>query len=314
MAAPGSAAPAVSVVTAAYNAEAFLRDTIESVLAQSFPDFEHVVVDDGSTDGTPDLVASYGPPVRLVRQANGGPANARNTGIRAARGRFVAFLDHDDLATPDRLACTMEVVARHPDAAWVYGDAVYFDHTTGKEMHRASAFAPLREGDVLAPLLLGNFIPFSTAAVRRDVFDRVGFFDERRARVHIDDWDLWVRVAPHYAAHVVRAPLLRYRWHGTQATQRMDLDEALANRLDLIHTAAAQHPERLARRLPAAEAAAYLAIGRLWLSRGEAARARGCFVQSVRRHPLDVHAWTFLGGASIPRGLRRALGRLRRKA
>lgn len=299
--------PTVTVVTAAYNAASWLAETIESVQAQSFRDFEHIIVDDGSTDDTPEVVRRYGDAVRYIRTPNGGASAARNTGIRAARGTYIAFLDHDDLWTPDKLECQLTLHNSDSLIAWSYTDAAFFDPATGHTLHLASDKARPHQGDVLEALLFGNFIPFSSSLVHRSLFAKYGLLDERPERRHIDDWDFWLRLAAEHSVGYVDRPLLRYRWHTVQATQRMPLDVALHNRLVLIGEAVARHPERLLPLQKRACAAAQVSIGRLYLSRAEHRAARRMFAQALHLDPANHVAWTFLLASNVPTGLRRML-------
>jgi glycosyltransferase involved in cell wall biosynthesis len=304
--------PTVSVVIAAYNAAAWIGQTLDSVLAQTYRDFEVIVVDDGSTDETAALVATYGPPVRHVRKPNAGTAAARNTGVREASGRYVAFLDHDDLWEPCKLEAQMRLFGGDPTLAWVYADAIYFDSDTGRVLHRASDLAPLREGEVLADLLMANFIPFASAVVKRDVLLDAGGFNEAEAYKHIDDWDLWLRIAPRHPVRYVAEPLVRYRVHATQATQQMNLDRALRNRIALLESVVTGHDEKLGRLRDRAMARVYVAVGRQRLNREERAEARQLFRKALRLYPRDWHTWVFLGAAHLPRPLLQRLGGVRR--
>ncbi len=300
--------PVVSIVTGAYNASQWIGETLQSVEAQTFRQFEHIVVDDGSTDGTAEIVRGYGG-VRLVQKENGGAPSARNAGIAAARGAFVAFLDHDDLWTPDKLERQVALHRAQPDLTWSYTDAVFFDSGTGEDLHRVRDFSTPHSGRVFRPLLLNNFIPFSSSFVRRDLFATYGGLDERPERRHIDDWDLWLRLAADEPLGYVPEPLLRYRWHGEQATQRMNLDDALRHRLDMLGDAVARAGVPHLR--GAAQAAAHVAVGRLHLQRGDARRARKVFRAAVRLDPRSRVAWTFLAASLTPRPVRRLARALR---
>lgn len=302
--------PLVSVVIAAYNAAPWIAQTIGSVLAQTYRDFEVVVVDDGSTDATPELVAAFGAPVRLVQKPNGGAAAARNAGVEAARGRYVAFLDHDDLWEPGKLEAQMRLFEADPSLAWAYTDALYFDSDTDRPLYRAGSLARLHEGSVFDALLLANFIPFASAVVRRDVLLAAGLFDERPAMKHVDDWDLWLRIAPAHPVGCVPEPLVRYRVHATQATQNMDLDEALGNRLALLAAVARRQPGLSRRLLARAEARACVAVGRHHLNREARRKARRLFGRALRLHPTLGSTWVYWGASFLPRRARRLLGRL----
>jgi len=112
--------PLVSVVIPVYNGERFLRESLESVVAQTFQDYEIVCVDDGSTDGSCALLKQYGARVRVIQQANAGQSAARNVGVRQATGGFVAFLDQDDRWYPSKLAQQVTVLSAEPDVAMVH--------------------------------------------------------------------------------------------------------------------------------------------------------------------------------------------------
>lgn len=201
--------PGVSVVVPAYNAARTVESTINSILLQSFTDFELVVVDDGSEDETAALVTAFDDPrIRLVRQENTGLAGARNSGVAVAQGGFVAFLDADDLWLPDHLAAMTRALASDPGASVAYADAWVLDHATGR-IRRASAMAyhpspsPLPvEPDVLFRRLLeGNFI-VSSATIRRDALEQVGGYRAELRRW--EDYELWLRMAAH-GHHFVEA-------------------------------------------------------------------------------------------------------------
>lgn len=306
--------PAVSVVVGAYNAAPWIRDTLDSALAQTLDDTEVIVVDDGSTDATPQILEAYGDAIRLVRQANQGPAAARNRGVAEARGTYVAFLDHDDLWLPDKLARQLDALRQAPAAAWCYTDAAWFDSDTGQTMHLASQFAPPREGDVLLPLFGGNFLTFASTLVRRDVLEDAGGFDTSPGVRNLDDWDLWLRVAERHPLVYVDAPLVRYRVHATQATQTMDLRRALRDRHAVLRAARDRNPERLGPAYPEAAARVDVSVARHLLNRDARPAARRLLARALARRPLHRPAWVFLTAAFLPRPVLRTLGRLRQAA
>ena len=123
----------ISVVIPAYNSAAQLARALDSVLAQTRPAEEILVVDDGSTDATAEVARSYGDAVRLIAQANAGAAAARNAGIRAARGTWIAFLDADDEWLPDRLALQTDILDRRPDLVWVSGNSISCSCTENRQ-------------------------------------------------------------------------------------------------------------------------------------------------------------------------------------
>jgi GT2 family glycosyltransferase len=185
-------APRASIIIPVYNLRDFVGDAIESALAQTLPreQFEVIVVDDGSTDGSDDVIRRFLPHVRAQRQANRGLSAARNAGIHAARGAFLAFLDADDRFLPEKLAASLAVFAARPELGLVYSGVRYIDA-------RGAALPPrggtTQEGDLLPALLLGNLIHPNAVVVRREPVERAGGFDE--SLTSLEDWDLWLRLS-----------------------------------------------------------------------------------------------------------------------
>lgn len=162
----------VSVVIPAYNAEATLRDALDSVLDQTRPPDEVIVVDDGSTDRTPQVAESYGNRVRLLRQPNRGEAGARNTGVLAARGELIAFLDADDTWLPRYLDSQLRVYEAHGGGCMVFCDAL----TRSGRMQEGAP--PFDESDPVLSLVRGAVIPMDGVLVPREALVRVGLFPE----------------------------------------------------------------------------------------------------------------------------------------
>lgn len=196
--------PLVSVIVPCFNYAHFLPETLESVRAQTLEDWECIVVDDGSTDDSVEVARSFekrDARIRVVARENGGLPVARNTGLEEARGRFVQFLDADDLIEREKLAVQSGFLLNHGEVDVVYGDACFFESDSPQQMRR-SLFEGDRDwmprvsggADVMVPLLLKrNIMPVSSALVRREWIERVGGF--RRDLPGNEDWELWLRLA-----------------------------------------------------------------------------------------------------------------------
>ena len=199
-----SGAPTVTVVIPAFNAATHIVGTLESVLAQTWRDFEVIVVDDGSTDDTSAVVATFEDSVTCIRRVNGGPAAARNTGIRAARGRYIALLDADDRWEPNLLSVQVSLLEQHPDAALVFGDMTVRNREGGTvASYIARCGQPMPLGVVrqdVRDVYLLNIVTTSTVVMRKDIATEVGLFDETLP-YGAEDWDLWLRIA-------ARAPVI----------------------------------------------------------------------------------------------------------
>jgi GT2 family glycosyltransferase len=184
----------VSIITPAWNAAAFIGETIDSAIAQTRTDWEMIVVDDGSTDATPDIVAEYAPReprLRQLRQANAGPSAARNRAMAQARGRFFTFLDSDDRWAPTFLEAQFAVFDRHPETALVTANGYFhggpFDGRPTRPLATGDSVLPLAE------LIANEDAAFIMTVFRREVYERTGGLDERQW--YSEDYDFWLRAA-----------------------------------------------------------------------------------------------------------------------
>ena len=208
-------APKVSVVIAAYNYAKYLPYALNSILDQTYQDYELIVVNDGSTDNTQDVLTPYlrHPKVRCYHKPNGGQANAENFGIRQSQGPYVAFLDADDCWSPDKLARQIPILEQSPNIGVVYSDA----RMIGPSGEDIPFIPPARfRGHILRHLFGDNFIPFSSSVVRRELLDRHGLFDESLRMS--TDYDLWLRLSITTEFDYVPAPLMAYRLGHGQMT------------------------------------------------------------------------------------------------
>lgn len=201
--------PRVSVVIPAYNAERFIGDALDSVMAQTFRDVEVIVVDDGSTDGTGEIVRSYGEPVRLVDQANAGPSAARNRGVREAKSELVAFLDADDRWLPEKLALQVPLLDGNAGTDLVHCRVQLID-ASGQPMPTPRLPAP--SGRIFHDLLERNVLGTSAVVVRKARVEQVGGFPEDMKWA--EDWLLWLRLAQHCQVGCVEEVLVQHREHG----------------------------------------------------------------------------------------------------
>lgn len=208
--------PKVSVIIPAYNALRFLPATIASVLAQTFQDFEVVVVDDGSADGTATWVRGHSDPrIHLVEQSNQGAAVARNAGIANATGEYIAFLDADDLWEPTKLAQQVACLDTRLEVGLVHTAIRYIDEH-GDKVNRVLGVRG--SGEVWREVVIYNPVRCgSTPLVRCDCFRTVGVFDPDLS--FAEDWDMWIRISARYHFAVIDQPLVLYRQHETNMTK-----------------------------------------------------------------------------------------------
>ncbi|BCS54873.1 glycosyltransferase [Geobacter sp. SVR] len=181
----------VSVIIPAYNAERHLAETIDSVISQTYPYVECIIIDDGSTDETAAVAQRYGNRVILVRQENRKLPEARNAGMRLAKGDYVTFLDADDLITPTKIEHQVAYLRKHQGADAVYCKVRYFSDEKPGEFY--SLKRPTPEGDILPALVYGNFIPVHSTLIRKRMIDAlcVPF----RNFPALEDWDFLLRLS-----------------------------------------------------------------------------------------------------------------------
>jgi alpha-1,6-rhamnosyltransferase len=180
----------------AYNAEAFIRPALESVLAQDWQELEVIVVDDGSTDATAEIAESH-ERVRCIRQENAGPAAARNAGAREAKGELVANFDADDLLPPTRVTVQASYLTAHPEVGCVFGRQEWIDPP--EWLARDAVYGEL------------DGIPLTSAMFRRDVLLELGGYDE--SFVHGEDTDLLIRMREAGVPYQVLPDVVVYRRH-----------------------------------------------------------------------------------------------------
>jgi glycosyltransferase involved in cell wall biosynthesis len=205
----------VSAIITTYNYARFITGAIESVRRQTQPPDEIIVVDDGSTDATPALVAAAGPDVHYIYQPNQGAGAARNRGLRASHGELVAFLDADDRWLPDKLERQLDHLRQYPTVGLVTGSEwqVFESGAAPVRLDRPAVGAACLYPRILVENTIGN--P-SLTLIRRACFEQVGGFDERLRLGQ--DWEMWIRIARAWPVGVVNAPLIRFTQHGGSLT------------------------------------------------------------------------------------------------
>jgi glycosyltransferase involved in cell wall biosynthesis len=216
--------PEISVVITCFNYGHYLEGCLNSVFNQTYQDFEIVVVDDGSTDSTREVAEAFmgRPNFRYINQENSGQARAKNRGIEMARGRYLAFLDADDLWEEEKLAKQIRLFER-PSVGVVYSRAHLIDEAGApRSLNFSGKYLQPRSGMVSRWLIFDNFVWFSSAIVRKECLERFGGFDET-FRMGID-WDLWLRISTRYEFDFVDEPLLLYRvGHSGQMSENVEV-------------------------------------------------------------------------------------------
>jgi glycosyltransferase involved in cell wall biosynthesis len=240
--------PTVSVVLPTYNRARLLPRAIESVLAQTYRDFELIVVDDGSADKTPAVMESFDDPrIRYYRyEPNQGANHARNVGIRKAIGRFVAFQDSDDDWFPEKLEKNMAAFeSAGPEIGVVYSGYWKYVDASDTRIYIPLPWVKRREGWIHEELLRNNFVTTQAAVVRRECFDRSGYWLEGLPGKQ--EWELFLRISADYQFRYIDEPLLNSRFTESGISNNSTgILRSMERILELHHDDFAAHPEILA--------------------------------------------------------------------
>lgn len=212
--------PLVSVIIPTYNRGWIIKEAVDSVLAQDYRDFELIVVDDGSTDNTPEVLDAYRGTIKVFRQENKGVSAARNRGIAEASGRFIAFLDSDDLWLPQKLSRQVEFFNTTPDALICQTEEVWIRsgvRVNPKKRHQKPS------GMIFEPSLALCLVSPSAVMIRRSLLEIVGNFDETLPAC--EDYDLWLRISCRFPVYRIDTPLIIKRGgHEDQLSASFGLD------------------------------------------------------------------------------------------
>lgn len=247
--------PTVTVVIPTYNAITYLPETLKSLLNQTFNDFEVIIVDDGSSDRTQEWVGNLTDArIKGVVQINQGVAVARNQGIALASGKYIAFLDSDDLWKPTKLEKQVECLEENPDVGLVN---TWIENIDEQGNYLTTVQTPESGSNAWNQIIEENLILCgSVPMIRRSCFEDVGVFDTNL--LSAEDWDMWIRIAAKYSFAVIREPLVSYRQH--LKSKSNNLHKHLFHRLKVIDKTFQSVPADLQYLKDRAYGRAYLSI------------------------------------------------------
>lgn len=277
--------PSVSVIIPSLNRASLLKRSIDSVLAQTYQDFEIIVVDDASTDNTEEVVHGIGDPrIRYFKhERNSGGSAARNTGIREARGKFIAFQDSDDVWLPEKLAKQMTILQDSTSKVGVVYTGFWRFQGDNKE-YIPGPEIQVKVGGIHRELLLGNFVGTPTVVIKRECFQKTGMFDEDMPR--LQDWELFIRVAKYYEFLYVPEPLVHsYFVEGSISSQQKALIRASEIILDKFREDYEANPFIYYRRL--------LDLSALYRQEENIRKTRSYLTAAVKVHPRPLLLLTF---------------------
>lgn len=291
--------PKVSVIIPTYNYASFVGQAIRSVLNQTFTDYEIVVVDDGSTDETPNVLAGFGDMIRVIRQENKGGSAARNAGIAAACGKYVAFLDADDQWKPCKLERQVAVLERDPGVGIVFSDIQHW--VNGKLVHerylKERGYKYPASGYIFENLLREGFIFTPTVVVPKAVLDEVGGFDTTLR--NCEDVDLWFRIVELYRGGYIDEPLVIRNQHGSGVTSEKEdyLKGPIIVMTRLLHRVNSRSSrEIIKQRLQKMN----FDLGYFYFDRGNTGLCRSCMVKSIASGGQLVPAFKYILFSLMP--------------
>ena len=274
--------PTVTVLIPTHNRQHMISDALESVFAQTYPDFDILVVDDGSTDKTEEVLQPWLSKIRYEKKENGGPSSARNVGLRQIESEFVAFLDSDDRWEPTFLQSAMKEFSEHPQLGLVTLGCVLMPMKIPRPGRPASSV----RGDLFLFLFQKNFITTSGTVVRRESLQKVGLFKEELKQN--EDYDMWLRIAKDYPISFLKEHPVLYRCH-PQNTSKDILQQLLTlRRVIEVNYDPARVPDKI---LQYRRAEVLTKLGREYLRQSKPTRARLCFRDSIRLYPWKIRVW-----------------------
>ena len=279
----------------------FVRDALESVLAQTYQDYEIIVVDGRSTDGTLKVLEEYSACAKVITQKGHGVSDARNAGVLASKGEYIAFLDSDDVWLRDKLKCQVRFFESKPKTVGlIYSDVSFFGDDYAPLSTSAFRMRRPYRGRVLEHLLIENFVPASTVMIRKSCFGTTGYFDGSLSIS--EDWDMWIRTASFFELEYQDMILAKFRNRTGSLTKNQE--QFLQSQIALKRKIVQEMPRLLRsldlRRVRCLYYLPHLRLGVLYLLRYDSMSARRELREYVKLCPDNIAAYFFLLLTLIP--------------
>lgn len=304
--------PAISVIIPTYNAANFLREAIDSVLAQTFQDFELIVVDDGSQDDTELVAQEYGDRLTYIRQDNRGPGAAKNTGIKNSRAPLIATLDADDKWLPLKLERQYEYMSKHPEIGMVNGNFSTFNENGIVTYLVDGNLRKTYQGYIFDKLIIKNFIASGVVMFRRECLDKVGLFPED-FKIS-EDWHLWLRISKEYKVGYIDERMAMYRWQNQSLT--WNYAKSYPDRLGVLDEIISLYPDYFRTKkwlVRKAYESLFIRYGYALYNYGDYRNARQKFFRSLRYNPIQYKSYLYLLAVIVPSRLKQSLLSAKRK-
>ena len=274
----------ISVIIPTYNSTKYIGEAINSVLRQTFTDYEIIVVDDGSTDNTKEIIDNNFPQVRYYYLPHRGVSRARNYGIQRARGEFIAFLDADDLWFGEKLEKQIGVFNADQELMLVFTEHRFFD-SNGIREATFSKKERLMKGDVVKNIFLYSHVALPTVMVRKNVFQEIGYFEEN-LNVAEDD-NLWIRIALKFRIHLLDEVLVHCRMTENSLSRiTSNVVTGVLKNVELIEKKYPDLRKRLGRvNIRRKKSYIYSDYGYFYFSNGDYETSRQCYLKSITYYP-----------------------------
>jgi len=315
----------ISIIIPTYNYAQYICEAIESVLNQTYKDFEIIVVDDGSTDNTKEVIKPYLNKIKYIYQQNSGPSSARNRGIKEAKGEYIAFLDADDIWLPQKLELQIKFMEKEKEVGLIFSDMILFNEKgiiknsflKQKLFFNKLPIKPLSSTEkviydnVFNALLQENFIPTNTVIAKKECFNKVGFFDE--TLFSVEDRDMWLRIGLFYDIGFINFPLVLTRFHETNISANQEL--ALKSRLKVMKKFLnySNLPIKSKKIIKQTINKIYFDLGYLYFTCEKFSLSRIYFRKFLKKNPFMFKPWIYILLSVLPTSAIRKLKNLKEK-
>jgi glycosyltransferase involved in cell wall biosynthesis len=303
--------PKVSIILPVYNSAQFVEEALESIRQQTYRDYEVIVVDDGSQDQTGEIVKQHKGKLRYIYQDHGGPAQARNRGIRESTGKYIAFLDSDDLWLPSKLEKQVDMMDRNPELSMVITENLCFNEQ-GVFMPWMGKREKLMEGDIAKNIFVHSWVGTPTVMVKREVFDRVGLFEEQLQLA--EDDNMWVRIAANFKVGLLDEVLVKVRDHSSRTIlDREKMFESVRVNIELLSHKYAGVGERIKNVIPLKYSQLYFQVGYYSFENQNYVEARTAFRQGIKSYRWYWKNYVYFLLSCLPKKLVQKLKNIKTK-
>jgi glycosyltransferase involved in cell wall biosynthesis len=275
-----------SVVIPTYNRANIISKALESVFAQSYTNYEIIVVDDGSTDSTQQILKQYAGSIKYYKQKNQGAASARNLGIEKSKGDYIAFLDSDDSWFPEKLKKVIDSIEIKPETGLFYSDFKRIDRE-GRLLKKENCKHIVGKG--YPRILFYNFIGTSTVVVKRECFNKCGLFDEQLFRAQ--DWDMWIRISREFFIYHIPVVLVEHMWDSKGSISSSK--ESLLAQMKVVERALKTDQQLNHKQRRVIKAKSMSSLGLRYLRHGEKNKSQLYFKKSIYLNPFSLKNYLY---------------------